>query len=150
MKKNRGMTLLLSLLMLSMVLATSLSVSYLIITGIKLSETVEQSQLAYYAADSSIECALYVDLKLQKFGQGNPTNDVEGACSGVVGGSVQKIPDQSSPWSNGAIFKVDYINGACSEVTVDKRTGTVITAVSFNDCRPSTPRKVNRSLEISY
>ncbi|MEK7647211.1 MAG: hypothetical protein AAB378_02440 [Patescibacteria group bacterium] len=147
MKNNRGMTLLLSLLMLSMVLATSLSVSYLIMTGIKLSETIEQSQLAYYAADASIECALYVDLKVKAFGAGNPTNDVEGACNGAW--AVDKIPGEPS-WNAGAIFKVAYANNTCSEVTVDKRTGTIITAFGFNDCRLSAPRKVNRSLSIQY
>lgn len=147
MKNNRGMTLLLSILMLSMVLATSLSVSYLVMTGIKLSETVEQSQMAYYAADSGIECALYVDLQAKVFDE-NKDPKIEGKCAGAQ--SASKI---SGSWKDGATFTVDYKyynNDPCAKVTVEKKSGlTTITALGFNTCK-TVPRIVNRSLQTTY
>lgn len=142
------MTLLLSILMLSMVLATSLSVSYLVMTGIKLSETVEQSQMAYYAADSGIECALYVDLQAKVFDE-NKDPKIDKKCIGAKDAS----PFSGNNWKNGATFTVDYKyynNDPCAKVTVDKGGGkTTITALGFNTCK-TVPRIVNRSLQITY
>jgi hypothetical protein len=147
--KNKGIALLFSILMLSMVFTASLAIFQIVFTELKLSEGVRDSQLAYYAADSAVECALYVDLESGEFGQsGKPR--VQDDCSGVDPNGIQKFENN---WSNGAVFTVNYNNGSCADVTVDK-TGargyeTFITVLGFNTCG-NAARKVNRSLEVKY
>ncbi|MBI2627989.1 MAG: hypothetical protein HYW71_00955 [Candidatus Niyogibacteria bacterium] len=147
--KNKGIALLFSILMLSMVFTASLAIFQIVFTELKLSEGVRDSQLAYYAADSAVECALYVDLESEEFGQsGKPK--VQDDCSGVDSNDIQKFENN---WSNGAIFTVNYSNGSCADVTVDKTGvggyGTFITVLGFNTCG-NAARKVNRSLEVKY
>ncbi|MEK7122085.1 MAG: pilus assembly PilX N-terminal domain-containing protein [Patescibacteria group bacterium] len=147
--KNKGIALLFSILMLSMVFTASLAIFQIVFTQLKLSESVRDSQLAYYAADSAVECALYVDLESGEFGQsGKPK--VQDDCSGVNSNDIEKY---QGSWVNGAVFTVNYDNGSCAKVTVNK-TGsggfkTFISALGFNVCE-DTPRKFNRSLEVKY
>jgi hypothetical protein len=61
MKKNRGFTLLISVLIASIMFSISLGISSIIRGEIFLANTGRQSQMAYYAADAGIECAIYWD-----------------------------------------------------------------------------------------
>jgi len=149
--KNKGIALLFSILILSMVFTASLTIFQIIFTMLKLSESTRDSQLAYYAADSAVECALYVDLKSKRFGQPEEKPEVKDDCSGVNPSDIEKL---DSSWLNGAVFTVNYDNDSCAKVTVDKTGGggfeTFITVLGFNTCDENAARKVNRNLEVKY
>src|SRR3989344_2564338 len=94
--KNKGIALLFSILILSMVFTASLTIFQIIFTMLKLSESTRDSQLAYYAADSAVECALYVDLESEVFGQSEKP-EVNNDCSGVEPNEIKKIEGKNYP-----------------------------------------------------
>lgn len=141
------MVLMLSVIMLSAILATSLGVFYLIFQGMKLSGTTRESQLAYYAADAGVECALYVDFRGANYFGTTTAPSVAAECA-----SVSNLLPLSGNYVNGATFAVNYGNGSCADVTVDKTSiapQTKISAVGKNTCERATDQ-VNRSLEVRY
>ena len=60
---NKGFTLFVALVVSSLILSVSLSLSNIILKQLIFSHTGSESQLAFYAADSGAECALYWDRK---------------------------------------------------------------------------------------
>ena len=60
--KNQGVVLLYAVLMVSIVLTVSLSLLNITFKQIILSATNRDSKIAYYAADSALQCAFYWDL----------------------------------------------------------------------------------------
>ncbi len=84
--KNCGFVLLFTLLISSILLATGLGVSRLMVRQIGLASLSRDSQVAFFAADSGMECALYW-IKSGKF---TPEESDEGTrlrniyCNGVV------------------------------------------------------------------
>jgi Tfp pilus assembly protein PilX len=147
--QRRGFVLMLSVIMLSVILATSLGVFNLVYQGMKLSGTTRESQLAYYAADAGVECALFADFRgANSFGT-TTAPSVATECA-----NVSKLQKLSDSYVNGATFTVDYGNGSCVNVTVDKTippTGsTKLSAVGKNNCSGQATDQVNRSLEVTY
>jgi len=61
---NKGFTLLLSLIIMSIVLTVAFSVFEVFFLTVIMSGTVKDSQSAFYAADTGIECVYYNDVKL--------------------------------------------------------------------------------------
>ncbi len=70
---NKGFTLLYATLVISIVLSIALAIADISLKQFVLSSAGKESQVAFYNADSGIECAIYNDLKLSKF----PTNQNE-------------------------------------------------------------------------
>lgn len=75
---KRGTTLLLAILILAVIFAIAIGVSDIILRQMKITERVEDSVLAFYAADSGIECELYNNFK----------NGSEN-CKNLLSGGVQ-------------------------------------------------------------
>lgn len=145
---RRGMVLVLSVIMLSMILSTSLGIFFMVISGMRLSGTSRESQLAYYAADAGVECALYTDFRGDNSFGTSTAPSVATDCLNV--GNLQSF---GGAYVNGATFSIDYGNGSCVDVTVDKSSlapQTVISAVGKNSCAASAVARVNRSIEVKY
>ncbi|MBI2507281.1 MAG: hypothetical protein HYW09_01565 [Candidatus Niyogibacteria bacterium] len=136
MKKN-GFTLLFTVLFVSASLAVSLGLSGLIMGQIQLSGTGRDSQLAFYASDTGVECARYWDGVGSAFATSSQSVINCAGVDHIVGGSYVSS------------FSLNLDNGSCVEVTVDK-TGlpeTVITSLGRNPCDG---RKVERGLRVRY
>lgn len=153
MTHNKGFVLLLSLIILSIVLTASLGVFNILIKGIELSGTTRDSQLAFYAADGGVECALYVDFKGNtSFGatddEGVPLQPSIGECSNSR--DLEYLTGSSS-YVDGARFSIDYVgNGSCVDIKVDKSgASTIIESIGRNTC-DEVPRRVNRSIKVVY
>ncbi|MBI4123249.1 MAG: hypothetical protein HY458_02750 [Parcubacteria group bacterium] len=69
-RRQRGVTMLLALLVISVALTVSLGVSNLVLGELLLSTSGRDSQIAFYSADTAVECALYWELVEQAFDQG--------------------------------------------------------------------------------
>lgn len=63
MKKNRGFVILIAVLVSSLLISIGTFISIVALKEIRLSTSSKDSQIAFYAADSAIECALYFDLR---------------------------------------------------------------------------------------
>lgn len=136
---KNGFSLLLTVLIISIVLSVGLSAGSIVINQIKLSGTGRDSQIAFYAADAGIECALYWDIKEDAFA---PTKTSSITCAGnsfTVGGP--------SGQSN---FTLNFDNGSCADVSVKKNSEVVIIeSLAKNQC-PPTERSVERGIEVTY
>ncbi|MBI4692295.1 MAG: hypothetical protein HY773_02560 [Candidatus Terrybacteria bacterium] len=139
--QNTGFTLLLSLLVISIVLVTGLSISGVIMKEIMLSGLGRESQIAFYAADTGLECAFYWDVK-KVFN--STIYSIE--CAGKsISGEMEIIPGISTTTS----FTVNLSNGACAKIKVDKSNPpfTTVESRGYNiDCDFLGPRKVERGL----
>jgi len=58
-KNKKGTTLLLALLILAVIFVIAIGISNIILVQMKITGRVEDSVLAFYAADSGIECEFY-------------------------------------------------------------------------------------------
>ena len=141
----KGIALLFTLLIISLIFTISLGVYNLVSGEINLSGTGRESQLAFYAADSGAECALFWDLKhtgLEKsaFDTESPTSPIQ--CTGR-----DITVNHSTP--SGFEFNLNFDNGSCVAVTVEKTLSqTTITAQGQNTCGGG--RTVQRGLKVSY
>lgn len=143
---NKGFVLLLSLIVLSVVLTASLGVFNILIKGLELSGTTRESQLAFYAADGGVECALYIDFK-GNYSFGTTTAPSIEECSNS---RDLNYLIWSSSYVDGARFSIDFDNGSCVDIKVDKSgAGTIIESIGRNTC-DEVPRRVNRSLRVEY
>lgn len=61
--RKRGISLVISLIMTTLLLAISLSIGSIILRQLRITSISTNSQSAFYAADSALDCALYWDTK---------------------------------------------------------------------------------------
>lgn len=145
---TKGFTLLFSVLIIAIVLAVSAGISRVVSSEIFLSNVGRQSQMAFYAANAGVECAIYWDTVHDENGYdeddpspfatstGSGDNDVDDACNSRdidIGGWSSCVAgltgnEASSPCTSSDNkragknrFAVDFSNGSCVEVTVIKR-----------------------------
>jgi Tfp pilus assembly protein PilX len=142
-EKKTGFTLFVALIVSSMLLAVGFSLSNIILKQLIFSNSGRESQLAFYAADSGAECALYWDRKDMlgyttyqgSFATSSATADTLDLLCGMgmenntapttaKVGSLEKYGDNTSATTT---FYVDYRDPnneanhqACAKVTVSK------------------------------
>jgi len=135
---ERGFAILFTLLIVSITLSISLGVYNLLIGEIILSGTGRDSQLAFYAADAGVECALYWDIQQGAFSTSTANNITCAGESKTVGGGLSSA------------FTLAFENGSCVTVTVEKgQSQTTITSQGQNTCDMN-PRTVQRGLQVTY
>ncbi|MFA4833272.1 MAG: pilus assembly PilX N-terminal domain-containing protein [Patescibacteria group bacterium] len=81
-KENNGTALLMTLLILTSILVVTLGAASLIIPGIKMSRTQEQSTKAFFAAEAGVEKALW---EVRKNSYAIPEVDTDNVFSGSLG-----------------------------------------------------------------
>ena len=158
-KNNDGYALLLSVLVSTVILAIGLGVLNIVQKGALLSSVSKESQLAFYAADSGGECALYWDRKHTGFSATVFSTSTFSfpPSSGVVCGD----DDIAQVWTTSNVtadtaettFDLTYTNNSCVTVVVAKSNSgrkTVINSRGHNTCDPSFPRRVERAIRITY
>jgi Tfp pilus assembly protein PilX len=162
-KKNKsGYTLLVSTLLSSLLLSIGLSIVSINAKEIKLSSITKDSQLAFYAADIGVECAIYWDLK---YGSGisafatstasiPPPSNIR--CNNNNINTAWTI--QGDDTSATTTFPLDLgVSGnsrdICAEVAVIKTNdgaSTTIESRGRNFCNNSNLRRVERALRVRY
>ena len=153
---RKGFTVLFAVLIGSLLFSLGIAISQLSIKEITLSSTGKQSETAFYAADTGIECALYWDLrpggsvfpKSNEVGEPNP-NTV--SCNGQS--------NQVSFWVEPTIlaatttFLLTFVPTGCANVIVGKTAAgsTVIESRRQNECGAGVnPGRVERALRVRY
>jgi len=138
---EKGFTLLLAVLITSIILGISVGISVFVIRELLISSTGRESQKAFFAADSGVECALYWDFKQNAFATSS-TRVISCAGSSPTVGGVSGISE----------FDLTFTNGACTHIKVDKTVpfSTTIDSAGHNTCNLSDPNRVERTLRVSY
>lgn len=154
---RRGMTLLLAVVVTSLLLTIGISIMNITFKELVLSSTGRESQFAFYAADSGLECALYWD-RNQQF----PTSTDSASPSSLYCADVDITASDwnvSNQTSNSATtqFRINFPAGPyCVDVWVVKDSSnpstpnTRIESRGRNTCDTSNPKRVERALRTAY
>jgi hypothetical protein len=145
---KHGFTLLYSVLIASILLAIGLAIFNLTIKEFMLSSLGRESQFAFYAADTGVECALYWDIKKSRFSTSTISSDAEcnGEPLGDTGGQGYGVASE---------FTLDFAPDEpyCAIVRVTKyespRT-TTVESRGYNTCVTTNPRRVERAIRVTY
>ncbi|HEC32849.1 MAG TPA: hypothetical protein ENI63_01150 [Candidatus Kaiserbacteria bacterium] len=145
-KKERGFTLLLAVLVSGVLLAIGLAIFNITIKELLLSSSGRDSQFAFYAADSGTECALYWDQKGGGFSTSTPGTI---SCNGS---SITNVGGVGYDTAMTFQFEVD---GFCSIVSVIKsqtHPRTKIESKGYNTTCDNTinPRRIERAIRVTY
>lgn len=160
-KKNnqKGISLVIALIMTTLLLSISMSIGSIIVRQLRITNTTTNSQSAFYAADSALECALYWDTKTD--GTIDEANSFPNAVFGTTtsyppdntGNPIKCGDSTSNPFSftktandpSNAIatttFYLDY-GDTCAYVQVVKNPNrTIISTRGYNTVMNSTDKK---------
>jgi Tfp pilus assembly protein PilX len=174
---SRGFTLLFAILVGSLLVGIGIAITNLALKQLSISSLGRESQLAFYAADSGAECALYWDIHgADSNHSGKPFYFASPANSSVVGTmlcgvSIAKPPTAPSGCVSGNqvtvcsgtdangdgytsnSFEVDYGSPSpCALILVKKYDGrNVVESNGINDCTlTNNPYRVERSIRVEY
>ena len=151
-KPQRGFTLLLSVLIASILLALGLAIFNIISKEIILSSSGRESQFAFYAADTGVECALFWDVQKTAFATSSSVPEV---FCGSASSTITKIYDAPTD-SLISTFQFSLggdITKPCSNVTVIRESNplrTTIESLGYNTCVLTNPRRIERAIRVTY
>lgn len=145
----RGFTLLIAIILTSVLLAVGLSLLDTATKQLILASTAKQSEIAFYIADSALECALYHDQQLGSFSYSAP------AASVVCGGQTLALTTSATASVRTTTFTIPCSGGGAGTqagVTVYKQPSgqTALYATGYSSCSTSDPRRVERGLKVTY
>jgi hypothetical protein len=163
-KNNSAFTVLFAVIVSSLILALGLGIVAITMKEVKLSGAGRDSQLAFYSADSGLECAMYWDLRGDFFAtssdsspQGIKCNKLattttilpSGAnsatstfrmCMGIKGAVGSEVCDDTKPCADVAV----------SKVTESGTTTTAIDSRGYNSCDANNQRRLERGYRVVY
>lgn len=178
--KKSGMTLFIAIVVMGILLLISFAVVNIAIKSTQFAQIGKDSQMAFYAAETGLECALYWDQKYvnefmgifpvygEAFSTSTTPADRAIYCSGSgVQGVGQALygtttigrigtGGNSNPTSVFSFLMTPgEVSGPCAVVTVNKRyQGSVyvtdIKSRGYNSCDTNNPRRVERGVEVTY
>lgn len=164
-QSKSGFVMLFSVLISSMLVVIGLSIFNITLKELTISTSSRESQIAFYAANSGIECALYWDLK----GNGSRSafasttvqaekdsaKTVDARCNGVKVNSADPVNDGGSAKTSALDILVEDSGDSCFSITVSKTPGlpvnkmtTVIESRGRNVCG-AIGRRVERGLKAT-
>jgi hypothetical protein len=155
---RRGFTLLLAVLLGSLLFSMGIAIANLTLKELTLSSAARESEKAFYAADSGIECALFWDRRESdvfptKEGVATPRSDI--TCRTLVPLTFDEMTKTAATTT---FFLSFPLSPQCAYVTVGKvaRQGknpelTVIESRGRNECGAGdNPARVERALRVRY
>lgn len=153
---SRGFALLFAVLVGSLLFSLGLAIAHLSIKEIVISTAGKESEHAFFAADTGVECALYWDLNVGATELIFPSsNDDTGratiGCNGSL--AVPVFLDEESSTAATSTFTLNFSPVGCVEVAVGKTVSgfTIIESRGRNDCTAGVnPARVERALRVRY
>ena len=153
---QNGFVILFAVLISSMILLIGVGMFRISIKETILSSTARESTIAFFAADTGMECALYHQIKQGAFPSaipaGTPSQSSSVDCNDQTP-SITSSPGQQFVYE----FALALDNTACTRVTVDRSNpaSVFIQAQGFNICDGDEPDVENpllleRVLEVRY
>jgi len=178
-EKKKGFVILIAVLLAGIFVVIGASILLISIKELELASGGTQSQYAFYAADTGLDCAFYWDLRHHAFA--TSTHSDEPAPGTMFCGGVDIMAQPGSEWLpsyGGSVFKdlgfgpsndntgntIFYIRGLypsdssrddCVMVYItktDQGNGykTYIQSRGYNTCDENNPRRVERALKATY
>ena len=177
-KEKKGFTLLFAVIVSTLVLAVGGSIINIALKQLVLSGTGRESQYAFYAANTGIECALYWDIAGVNGEPAFATSTAFSIPSSAGCADTPNIYDDQSTDPEVRDFSVEDLGDGltesyfrlqnfknvtgddleyCADVYVRKQTdpsgrvtSTVIESRGYNTCNSNSPRRIERGLEMNY
>lgn len=154
---SKGFAMLFTVLIVSLILSIAISISNLTLKQAVLSNLAKDSQIAFYQADTAVECGLYMDTTLGLFPRDvDPASDPtlfpdKFDCGGktmVRSGSVSTDLDNYFLYE----FADQKPSEPCFTIAFDKIDPTPykVMGYGYNVCNQDSPRQVERALEVKY
>jgi hypothetical protein len=151
--KEKGIALLITIILSGTLLLVATSIMNTALKQSFLSYASRESQYAFYAADSGIECAIYWDAK-------NPSG-FSAFLTSQPSSSITCNKDANNPNNSFTVggpnsapyFTISFLpDPYCAVVTVTKGPGntTSIESRGYNSCDSANPRRVERAVNVSY
>lgn len=146
MQKEKGFTLLIAILITSMVLIVSFAVVNVAVKQLVLSNSNEESQYAFYNADSGVECAVYWDFK-----DGVSSFDPNAVSPNTITCNNQDFTVGGVPSNATSTFRLNLSTG-CVDVSVGKHSNniTIIDSRGYNTCSGTSLRRLERGQKLTY
>ncbi|MEK7510762.1 MAG: hypothetical protein AAB582_00800 [Patescibacteria group bacterium] len=143
----RGFTLLIAVILTSVLVSVGLALVDVTYKQLILASTAKNSQIAFYNADSALECGLYHDQRFNAFSQDVATTSI--TCNSATPISVTV---QTSGALRTSTFSVPCESGTSAGVTVMKNTtgATAIYANGYSSCDTTDVRRIERGLKVTY
>ncbi len=140
-QKQKGFALFYAVLVSSLVLSIGLATFNISFKQGRLVAGALNSQDAFYAADTGLECALYWDIQ-QNILNGVAENPV---ISCGTGEDVVMVESPSDVWT------FSLTSGTCATVEIDKSgSGTIVNSRGYNSCDITNARRVERGIRATY
>src|SRR3989344_5599775 len=148
-KKNnkKGIALFVAVLITSVALLFSYAITNIAVKELTLTQAGRDSQVAFYASNTGIECALFHDLRNDAF---NPYTASSGEDINCVGQDVAVAATAQSVFPRTFTSDDFYLNGAqsgpCFNFVIKKEesNGDIVTTTEsrgYNTCTPNSPRR---------
>lgn len=146
---TRGFTLLMAVLISSVLLALGYEIYNLAVKEVTLSSAGRESQFAFFAADSGIECALHADSKLDAFATSSSITSVN--C-GIATSSLTRAVNGTDYITTFAITLGGGTNTQCVNVRVTRKDPkrTIIESYGHNTCNLANPVRLERAIRVTY
>lgn len=158
-ERSGGFVLLFAVTLSAILLSIALGVGNIALKELKFSTSAKDTNDAFFAADTGIECAEYYDKStgnIFKDGGGTNIQCIGNPNSAVVRGFAG---DSSAPFWSFTLYGLNYSGQGCAIVTVDKTflvdpNHYVITSDGYNNggnnnCTP-TSNTVQREIQSTY
>ncbi|MDB4992021.1 MAG: seg [Parcubacteria group bacterium] len=151
----RGFALIISVIITSVVLAVGIALIDIAYKQVLLSSSAKNSQVAFYNADSGLECALYWDQKFNAFDYNAPLPATSLSCD-LQQISVNPPSSYSTNQSGGTRVTTFNIpcpgSGYSSTITIYKQNSgtTDLYSNGYSTCDSASPSRIERGLKANY
>ncbi len=147
--KKQGFTMLVAVIVTGMLLIISFAVVNIAVRQLILASSNEESQHAFYAADSGVECAVYWD-----FRNGVSAFSTTSVSQISCGTTLNQNVGGGGLGNATSTFQLNYATG-CAIVQVGKHyiSGNLVTIIDsrgYNTCNAGVIRKVERAEKLTY
>lgn len=150
-RTQRGFTLLIAVILSSVALSIGIALLDIAYKQVILASSIKQSQVAFYNADSIMECALYFDQQQNAFSYTSPLSSI--TCNTVsLTVTSNQVPAPPNARVRTFVVPCGVAGESIASTTVYKwNTGaTSIYSSGFNLCDPNSARRIERGLKATY
>lgn len=147
-KNTNGFALLYAVIIVSLILSITAGISNIVFKQSMLAGLAFDSQIAFFQADSAVECGMY-----QLLNTNAGYDPSVGITCGGVDYQLDSADSDTDNWSYATYIVSDTLaNTPCASIFIDKTdpAKTIIQGHGFNICNSSNPRHIERILQVTY